>query len=73
MIVILLFILFCVIYFALLDKDLQKYKKSMDKKYKGLVKRIKALNYNQDITFDYINGIYSELERFDKYEKNEEC
>lgn len=73
MILILFFILFCVVYLALIDKDLQKYKKSMDKKYNGLVKRMKTLTYNQDTTFDYINDIYNELERFDKYENEEEC
>jgi len=73
MIVILFFILFCVVYLCLLDRDLQKYKKSMDKKYNDLVKRMKILTYNQDTTFDYINDIYNELERSDKYEDEEEC
>lgn len=73
MIIILFFILFLVVYCALLDKDLQKYKKNMNKKYNGLVKRMKILTYNQDTTFDYINDIYNELERSDKYEDEEEC
>jgi len=73
MLIILFLMLFIVVYICLIDKSIEKYKKSIDKKYNGLIKRIKILEYNQNTTFDYITDMYNELERSGKYEENEEC
>lgn len=71
--IILILILLLIICICLIDRDLQRYKKTMNKKYNALVKRMKILTHNQDNAFDYITEIYNELERSDNYEKNEEC
>ncbi len=67
----LLFIILClIIWITLLEKDLKKTRKSFNKKLNALVKRIKHNEENQNITFDYINDIYSDLERLDINEEN---
>lgn len=63
-------ILWLIIWITLLEKDLKKTRKSFNKKINALVKRIKHNEENQNITFDYINDIYSDLERLDINEKN---
>lgn len=70
MLILLFIILWLVIWVTLLEKEIKKSKKQYIKKFNALVKRIKCIEKNQNVTFDYINDIYKDLERFDINEKN---
>ncbi len=69
-IVILFMILFLICDCLLLEKSIEKNRKKFNKKFNTLLKRIKHIEENQNTTFDYINGIYSDLERLDINEKD---
>lgn len=70
MLLLLFIILWLIIWITLLEKELKKARKSFNKKFNALVRRIKHTEENQNITFDYINDIYSDLERLDINEEN---
>lgn len=70
MFVLLLIILWLVIWVTLLEKEVKKSKRQYIKKFNALVKRIKNIEKNQNVTFDYINDIYKDLERFGINEEN---
>ncbi len=70
MLILLFIILWLVIWNCLTERKLEKVERKLCKNIKILKKNLKNIENTQEVLFDYINSIYSDLERIDSNEKN---
>lgn len=70
MLILLFIILWLVIWNCLTERKLEKVERKSCKNIKILKKNLKNIENTQEVLFDYINSIYSDLERIDSNEKN---
>ncbi len=70
MLILLFIILWLIIWNCLIERDLKRIRTKLYKKNKFFNKKLKNLENNQNILFDYINDIYFDLERFENNEED---